>query len=136
MGIVILSGLGVDGLPDGSPGDVAIQSLIAGERIPSSSTTSYLSTKEDWNYTIVDLSVDSTTISAVPAILGNIWVNVVMSAHVCPILDGSTTVLSLPASSAVGATFTYAKGTRFTTSLIVDPDNAATGTIVVQWRVL
>lgn len=94
--------------------------------------------KDEWTYTIVDLSTNSTTVSATPAVLGNIWVNVVLSAHACPIQDNATTVYSLPASAPVTTTeatgFQFLRGTIFATSLIVNPDDAATGTIVVQWR--
>ena len=111
---------------------------IAGERNTDSATGSYLSVKDEWNYTSVDLSNNSTTVSAVPAIIGKIWVNVVLSAHACPIKDNTTTVFSLPASAAAtisdATAYSFAEGTRFETSLIVDPDDAATGTIVVQWR--
>lgn len=107
---------------------------IAGERNPDSETNNYLAVREEWNYTVVSLADDSTTVSAVPAVLGRVYVDAVMSAHACPFKDGATTVFSLVASLAAGTQFTGMQGTRFATSLIVDPDNAATGTIVVQWR--
>jgi hypothetical protein len=94
----------------------------------------------EWTYTVVDLSTNSTTVSAAPAIIGNIWVNTVLSAHACPILDGATTIWSLPASTPVTTTdatsFKHLHGTRCETSLIVDPNDAATGAIVVQWRLI
>ena len=110
--------------------------LSAGERQTSSETLSYVSVKEDWNYTVVDLSDNSTTVSAAPTIIGNVWVNTALSAHACPIKDDTVTVRSLDASSAVNTEFLGMKGTRFETSLIVDPDDAATGLIVVQWRLI
>jgi hypothetical protein len=42
-------------------------------------------------------------------------------------------LFTIPLSTAAGTTFTHMKGTVFLTNIIVDPDNAATGSIVVQW---
>ena len=96
--------------------------------------------RPEWLYAVVDLSTDSTTISSTPALIGQIWVNTVLSAHACPIMDGATTVWSLPASAPVTTTkataFDHLVGTRFETSLIIDPNDSATGVIVVQWRAL
>ena len=90
--------------------------------------------QDGWNYTVVDLADNSTTIRTGKTILGNIWVNTQLSAHACPIKDGTVTLISLAASAAVNATLTAQAGTLCRTSLIVDPDDAATGSIVVQWR--
>lgn len=87
-----------------------------------------------WEYTVVDLSDNSTTVASVPSIIGNVWVTVVLSAHVCPIKDNTTVIANLAASAAVGDALTAQFGTRTTTSLIVDPDDSATGTIIVQHR--
>lgn len=92
-----------------------------------------VSNHEEWQYTVVNLATDSTTVCPVPAVIGNIWVNTVLSAHACPIIDGATTLFTIPLSTAAGTTFTHMKGTVFLTNIIVDPDNAATGSIVVQW---
>lgn len=125
---------------EGTDGAVnsTLATAIAGERNTDSATGSYLVVKDEWTYTSVDLSANSTTVSAVPAIIGKVWVNTVLSAHACPIKDNTTTVFSLPASAAAtisdATAYAFAAGTRFETSLIVDPDDAATGTIVVQWR--
>lgn len=117
---------------------ISLGTAIAGERNTSSATGSYLVVKDEWNYTVVDCANNSTTVSAAPAMIGKVWVNTVLSAHACPFKDGSTTVFSLPASAAAtisdATAYTFMEGTRFETSLIVDPDDAATGVIVVQWR--
>jgi hypothetical protein len=95
---------------------------------------------DEWTYTTIDLSTDAANAvsGGLPAVIGNIWVNAVLSAHACPILDGATTIYSLPASAPVTTTeataFTFLKGTICATSLIVNSNDAATGTIVVQWR--
>lgn len=94
----------------------------------------------EWNYTSIDLSTDAANAvsGGLPAVIGKIWVNVVLSAHACPILDGATTIYSLPASAPVTTTdataFTFLEGTICATSLVVNSNDSATGTIVVQWR--
>jgi hypothetical protein len=85
------------------------------------------------DYAVVDVSTDSTTVFTGPCILYGIYVNTVLSAHVLPMLDGATTVVSVPASTAAGTSILY-PGIRFDTSLIVDPDNAATGSITIAYR--
>ena len=86
-----------------------------------------------WKYAVVDLATNSTTIRTGRTVLGKIWVNTVMSAQACPIKDGTTTLISLDASSAVNTAFTVQEVTVCETSLIVDPDDSATGAIVVQY---
>lgn len=83
-------------------------------------------------YSVVDVSNDSTTVSSVPAILYGVYVNTALSAHALPITDGSTTVVTIPASSAAGTIITF-PGIRFETSLIVDPNDAATGSITLAY---
>ena len=85
------------------------------------------------DYSVVDVGDDATTVFTGPCMLYGIYVNTVLSAHVCPVKDGATTVVSLVASAAAGTSILY-PGIRFETSLIVDPDNAATGGIVVAYR--
>ena len=84
-------------------------------------------------YAVVDTSNDSTTVSSVPAVLYGIFVNTVLSAHTVLIVDGSTTVLTLPASLAAGTNLTFPGGIRFETSLVVDPDNSSTGNITLSY---
>ena len=88
---------------------------------------------EESEYSVVDLSDDTTTVFTGPCILTGVYVNTVLSAQACPITDGSTTVVSLVASAAVGTSILY-PGIRFNTSLIVNPDDAATGSITVAFR--
>ena len=87
----------------------------------------------EWKYTVVDLSDDSTTVSSGPCIVNCAWVQTALSAHVCPILDGAVPIISFAASAAVGARFDF-NNVNFVTSLIFDPDNSATGKIVVVWK--
>lgn len=77
-------------------------------------------------YTVSGVLTSNTiTIYNGPCILYGIYVNVAISAHVTSIDDGSTAVLKLPASAAVGAMYTF-PGIRFETSLICNPDDATT----------
>jgi len=89
-------------------------------------------------HSVVDVAVDSTTVSSVPAILYGVYVNTVLSAHALPIEDvAGTAVITLVASLAAGTMIDFGpRGIRFETSLIVDPDNAATGNVTLIWRVL
>lgn len=86
-------------------------------------------------YSVVDVSVNSTTVYNGPAILLGAYVNTALSAHVLPIKDNATTVCSLPASAAAGSVYSF-PGIRFETSLVVDPDDAATGNVTIAYRPL
>lgn len=84
------------------------------------------------NYTVVDVSVDSTTVSSSPAKLYKVFVNTALSAHALPIQDGSTAVFTIPASAAAGTMYDFG-GVDFTSSLVVNPNDAATGNVTVVW---
>lgn len=86
-------------------------------------------------YTVVNVATDSTTVSSTPAMLYSVHVNTALSAHALPIMDGSATVFSFAASAAVGTNLVTA-GIPCLTSLIVDPDNAGTGSVTVVWAPL
>jgi hypothetical protein len=86
---------------------------------------------EAWEYAVVDVATDSTTVCSGPATLRAIIVNTALSAHTCPIKDGTTTVFTLPASQAVGFIDLY--GIKFRSSLIVDPNDSGTGNITLVW---
>lgn len=85
-------------------------------------------------YAVVDLSTDSTTVFTGACIFYGAVVTTVLSAHACPILDGSNTIAAFAASAAVGTTTYPPAGIRCATSLVVDPDNSATGIITVLFR--
>ena len=85
------------------------------------------------DYAVVDVSDNSTTVYTGPCVLHGVYVNTVLSAHACPIKDGTTSVVTLVASAGAGTSILY-PGIRFNTSLIVDPDDSATGSIVVAYR--
>lgn len=90
-------------------------------------------THNECEYTVVDLADDSTTVFTGPCILFGLTVTTVLTAQVLPVLDGAVNIAALPASAAVGTTTQYA-GIRCNTSLIVNPDDAATGRVTVIWR--
>jgi hypothetical protein len=79
------------------------------------------------------VATNSTTVYTGPCILYGVYVNTVLSAHALPIVDGTTTVVSVVASAAVGTNITF-PGIRFNTSLIVDPNDAATGSVTIAYR--
>jgi len=92
------------------------------------------STHNECEYTVVDLADDTTTVFTGPCILFGLTVTTALTAQVLPVQDGATNVIAaLPASAAVGTTTQYA-GIRCNTSLIVNPDDAATGRVTVIWR--
>ena len=107
------------------------------EHIPSStqgaSTDASYAVHNECLYSVVDVSTNSTTVYNGPAILFGIYVNTALSAHALPITDAAVTVVTIPASAAAGAIYTF-PGIRFETTLIVDPNDAATGSITVAYR--
>ncbi|MGE0451840.1 MAG: hypothetical protein AB7Q29_19870 [Vicinamibacterales bacterium] len=113
---------------------VALGTALACERNTDVANNGYCVVYEDWNGDAVDLATDSTTVSPVPARLGCIVVTAALSAHDFPIKDGTTTKCVVPASAQVGTTWCGCKGTRFDVNLTADPNDAATGTAILQWR--
>lgn len=98
------------------------------------------SVRDQWNYTILDLSVDAAVDiggAGVPVELGEIYVDAALSAAAVPVQNGAgVTQWSIPASLAAGTALTWCKGMRFETGLRINSDDAATGTIVVKWRAI
>jgi hypothetical protein len=87
-------------------------------------------------YSVVDVSANDTTVYSGPALLLGVYVNTALSAHVLPIKDGGTsgtTVVSVAASAAAGTNITF-PGIRFETSLVVDPNDSATGSVTIAYR--
>ncbi len=87
------------------------------------------------DYQVIDVATDSTTIYTGAIMLFGVYVNTVLSAHVLPFLDGATTVITVPASAAAGSMYPF-PGILFTTSLIMDPNDSATGNVTVAYRKL
>jgi hypothetical protein len=82
-------------------------------------------------YSSVNLATDSTTVFSGPCLYFGYSVTTVLSAHACPIQDNATPIDALAASSAVGTSHFIPNGIKCETSLVVDPDNSATGVIAV-----
>ena len=87
----------------------------------------------EWQYTVVDVSDNSTTVYANPCLLKGVIVTTALSAHVCPIQDDTVAVATLPASAAAG-TQIDCYGVKILTSLVVDPNDSGTGMITVIWK--
>lgn len=89
---------------------------------------------ENNHYVVVDVGANSTTVLSRPGRIIGVNINTALSAHALPIKDGSTTVFTLPASASAGEFFEL-WGTRVD-SIVVDPDDAATGNITVVYEPL
>lgn len=86
------------------------------------------------NMAVVDVADDSTTITTTgPVELLGVYINTVLSAHALPIKDGTVTKLTIPASAAAGTFYDFFGG-KFLTSLVVDPNDSATGNVTLFWR--
>lgn len=82
--------------------------------------------------TVVDVADNSTTVFTGRCYLYGVYINTVLSAHTLPIKNDTTTLVTLPASAAAGTHFPL-PGILFDTSLIVDPNDAATGNITLAY---
>lgn len=87
----------------------------------------------DWLTAQVDLADNSTTVYSGPCLLRGVSVVTDISAQACPIKDNTTTKFSLPASATVGQ-WLECGDARIETSLVVDPDDSATGDITVVYK--
>ncbi len=85
------------------------------------------------DYAVVPVADNSTTVFTGPCMVYGVYINVVLSGQVLLLKDGATTVITIPASAAAGTHFPL-PGIRFETSLVVDPDDSATGNITVAFR--
>ena len=84
--------------------------------------------------TVVDLATDAdVVVTASPAYLMGVYVNVVLSAHAALVKDDSTTKITLPASTAAGTKIDCHSAT-FATNITMESDDAATGSVTIFWR--
>lgn len=81
---------------------------------------------------VVNVEDNSTTVYAGKCYLFGVYVNTALSDHALEIKNGTTTLVTIPAEAAAGSHFSF-PGILFDTSLIVDPDNSATGSITVAY---
>lgn len=90
----------------------------------------------EWKTKTVDLADNSTVVEAEPCLVLGAYVNTVLSAHACPVKDGTTgNEFTIPASAAAGNMYNFGSS-RFLENLTVDPDDAATGSITVLYVIL
>jgi hypothetical protein len=92
-----------------------------------------LDTAFEFDYDVVDVGDNSTTVHGGLCLLRGIYINTTLSANDLPILDGATTVFTIPGGSFAGTWIPFGD-VQFTTSLIVDPNDAATGSITVIYK--
>ena len=90
-------------------------------------------TRNECQYTVVDVADNSTTVFTGPCILYGLIITTILSAHVLEVKDGTTVIAAFVATAPVGSNQQYA-GIRCDTSLVVDPNDAATGRVTVIWR--
>jgi len=81
---------------------------------------------------VVDVATDSTTVHTGRCYLYGVYINTVLSAHALLIKDDATTIVTIPASAAAGTHFPL-PGIQFATSLILDPNDAATGNVTIAY---
>lgn len=82
---------------------------------------------------VVDIADNSTIVHTGKVLLRSIHVNTVLSAHPVPILDDVSAAFTIPASTAAGSTFHFGD-VIFNTSIIVDPNDSATGNITLVYK--
>ena len=88
------------------------------------------------DYAAVNVADNSTTVYNGPCLYFGACVTTALSAHALPVMDGANTIDSYAASAAVGTSHIFLHGVRCNTSLVVDPNDAATGNITVFYRPL
>lgn len=136
----VINGISATGNPEAinsTSGSLhAFGEKLAGERTEDSTTgADYLNAAQETKCSVVDVADNSTTVYNAPARLYKIYVNTALSAHALPIVDGSTTKFTLITSLQAGQSVDF-PGARFDTTLVVDPNDAATGNITVCWAPL
>lgn len=82
---------------------------------------------------VVDVADNTTTVHTGRCYLYGVYINTVLSAHTLLIKDDTTTLVTIPASAAAGTHFPL-PGIQFATSLIVDPNDAATGNVTLAYQ--
>ena len=81
-------------------------------------------------YGVFDVSNNIATISSKASILHGVYINTTLSAHTIIIKNATTSVFTIPASATAGNYYNFNE-TEFSTNLIIDPDDSATGSITV-----
>lgn len=86
----------------------------------------------EFKYKVVDLAVDSTTVSTRRAILRAAYINTITSGATI-IKDGTTTVFTIPSGMVAGQSIPFGDAI-FDSGIVVDPDNAGSGDITVVYK--
>lgn len=92
-----------------------------------------VTTAAEWLYGAVDVADNSTVVYAGPALVRKVIVETVLSAHACPVQDNTTAILTIPASTAAATVYELGD-VRFETNITVDPNDAATGRLIVVYK--
>ena len=86
----------------------------------------------------VDLADDTTTVHTGAGRLLGWIINTIFSGHVLMNKDDTTVIFTLPATSAVTGIYQpigpNGEGIEFLTSLVVDPDDSASGDITLVYQ--
>lgn len=92
--------------------------------------------QEPWLYAVVDVADNITYVGEQgrAAVIGKVWVNTALSAHALPIKDGTTTLYSIAASAAANTVVTALENMLCSDGIVIDPNDAATGAIIVQYK--
>src|SRR5688572_15492640 len=87
-------------------------------------------------YSAVDAANNTTTVYNGPCIYYGATITTAISAQVLQIFDNATPIDAFAASAAAGTSHNFGTGVRCETSLIVNPDDAATGNLTVYYKPL
>lgn len=92
-------------------------------------------TAPEWLHSSVDLGANITTVIATPAVYAGAVVTSVLSAHICLVTDGTDRIDALVASTAQGSVTAGGQTVPIRVAkIVVDPDDAATGTLSVRYK--
>ena len=84
---------------------------------------------------VIDLSTNLQTAYPDHAVVHGVFINTATSNHVCLIKDGTTVAYRIPANATAGNYYAM-HDVRFGTNIVVDPDDSATGEIVIEYQPL
>ena len=87
---------------------------------------------------VVDVSDNDTVVHTGAGRLLGYFINTVLSAHVLPIQDDRAIIITLGSAAAISTEFRWigppGVGVEYTTSLKVDPNDAASGSITLFYQ--
>lgn len=86
----------------------------------------------EFKWDLVDLADNSTTVTTRRAMLRGVYINTAPSAAVI-VANGSSTVFTIPSGIAAGQTLAFGD-VVFDSGIVIDPDDAATGSITVIYK--